>query len=187
MAIVLCNECNKEVSSGASVCPHCGQKLHRGCMNTFLLLLLCAIGFLAITGVVVHITESLAPKTTPTTDTAQKSEEDKKWGALNGVAMVLRAELRNPDSLRFSTVLQMSDGALCMVYRAQNGFGGMNVSRAVSIGEVAGVPLVLREESADPEDSADFRKAWNKECAEKTGIDRTSDMDIVMQVLNKNE
>jgi len=55
MALVICKECNKEVSSSASVCPHCGQKL-RG--SSLLLILVCMFGFLVVIGMIADSSES---------------------------------------------------------------------------------------------------------------------------------
>jgi hypothetical protein len=46
-------------------------------------------------------------------------------------AIVLRKQMRNPDSFKLASVLRFPDGAVCYEYRAQNGTGGMNVERAV--------------------------------------------------------
>jgi len=45
----------------------------------------------------------------------------------------LKTSLRNPDSFKLADygVLVMPNDAICFTYRAQNGFGGLNVEHAV--------------------------------------------------------
>ena len=45
-------------------------------------------------------------------------------GAMVGV---VKASLRNPDSLSVRQATVLANGTICMTYSAQNGFGGMNV------------------------------------------------------------
>ena len=184
MSIVQCRECAGGVSSEAQVCPHCGKQLYvpRGCLGNVAIVLLCLVGGFILLAILSGVIEG-----TKHTDPAEEAAKEKKWDDLDKAVIGLRAQLRNPDSLKFSEVLQMPDDAVCMHYRAQNGFGGMNVSRAVSLGNTGTIPVVALEETDDPEDSATFRSAWNRECAGKTGIDRMEDMTIAMEVLSKHE
>jgi hypothetical protein len=48
-------------------------------------------------------------------------------------AKQLRDSMRNPDSFKLSEALMMKDGAVCYEYRAQNGFGGMNLGQQCSL------------------------------------------------------
>ena len=67
-------------------------------------------------------------------------------------ARALKASLRNPDSLTFRSIGTNDDGGVvCITYRAQNGFGGMNLEH-----------VVFRD--GDPSQSA---AAWNRTCAHK--------------------
>lgn len=62
----------------------------------------------------------------------------------------IKEAARNPDSVTFSTVAVNEDATLvCVVYRAQNGFGGMN-QESVAF------------KNGSPKQSASF---WNKNCA----------------------
>lgn len=67
-------------------------------------------------------------------------------------------------AFKLSQVLIMGDGAVCYEYRAQNGFGGMNVGRAV---------MAPDGQFAVKEIGGKFYSLWNKECANKTGSDKT--------------
>ena len=44
-----------------------------------------------------------------------------------GAASMVKKSLRNPDSLKWEDIYSSPDGRkICLIYRAQNGFGGMN-------------------------------------------------------------
>jgi hypothetical protein len=69
--------------------------------------------------------------------------------------------LRNPDSYKLSTVAaNPKTGAICLEYRAQNGFGGMNVGR---------VAFRKGDTQMLGENNKGFTKIW-KECASKDAI-----------------
>jgi hypothetical protein len=64
-------------------------------------------------------------------------EKNKKVRELVTLATLatIRDGLRNPDSVKWSSVLADDTGkVVCVEYRAQNGFGGMNAAYAVSTG-----------------------------------------------------
>ena len=67
---------------------------------------------------------------------------------------LIKASLRNPDSLKVTKGIVTDDGVVCLEYRAQNGFGGMNAEFAVMDAK-----LVMHQTDA----------AWNKLCAGKSG------------------
>jgi hypothetical protein len=64
----------------------------------------------------------------------------------------------------------MPSGAVCIKYRAQNGFGGMNVGKAVQIGT-----------KFKTIDSEGFSEAWNRYCVGK-GIDIKSDVAMAFKL-----
>jgi hypothetical protein len=70
--------------------------------------------------------------------------------------------MRNPDSFKVSSVLVIGTETACYEYRAQNGFGGMNVGSAV---------LALRKNAFKTNEMNGFVQLWNKECAHKSGTD----------------
>lgn len=68
------------------------------------------------------------------------------------VAKTIKAALRNPDSVQWSGMLANDDASvICIEYRAQNGFGGLNLEH------VAYAKGKLQTSV----------QAWNKYCAEK--------------------
>jgi hypothetical protein len=80
--------------------------------------------------------------------------------------------MRNPKSFELVSVLAMPSGAVCYRYRAQNGFGGLNVEQA----------LLLKDGSRIKTSSMDgFRSAWAGGCAGKVGNDLKDDMQKLLQ------
>jgi hypothetical protein len=80
--------------------------------------------------------EQLAAETKERAAAAAKEAEQEKRSEENYAraatgAKILKSSMRNPDSFKLSEVLVMSDGSVCYEYRAQNGFGGINVEHAV--------------------------------------------------------
>lgn len=80
---------------------------------------------------------------------AATPEEEKKFHAVVGLMYAIKQNLRNPDSVVWENALVSRDGkAVCIQYRAQNGFGGM--ARQVAI---------VTDKSASENPSF-----WNKHC-----------------------
>ena len=108
---------------------------------------------------------------------AAKAASDKKFDETKIAALglsELRAAMRNPDSFQLSSIAVMPKGAVCYEYRAQNGFGGMNVENAVLAG------AVLKLHGSDG-----FASLWNRQCVGKTGRDITEDVRALMAVANR--
>lgn len=106
-----------------------------------------------------------SPASTPSAPAAapQQSIWDKQGAEAAGGALMIRRAMRNPDSFQLSTVLDMPGPVYCYEYRAQNGFGGLNVDHGVLKGETlkfTGVP--------------GFATIWNDDCVGKSGTDITS-------------
>ena len=67
-------------------------------------------------------------------------------------AATLQKAMRNPESFNLSSAILLKTGTVCYTYRAQNGFGGMNIENAVPKGRIL----------TNDED-------WNKTCANRLG------------------
>lgn len=76
------------------------------------------------------------------------------------IETILRKSMRNPDSFKMDSAIVPPSGAVCMEYRAQNGFGGMNQESAV----VTPAFKLLVQGTDDG-----FHTAWRKYCTGKTG------------------
>lgn len=96
-------------------------------------IVLIAVGAGCLASLPMILSGGPAPETAPVVAAPpQRSNEDfaKRLRALQMVEAV-KSSLRNPDSFTMSSVIYMKDGSICMSYRAQNGFGGMNVANSV--------------------------------------------------------
>lgn len=156
MSIVKCHECGKEVSDTAKACPHCGAAVKKkaGMLG---IIFVSLIGFAIFQSI---LSSSSAPPPVPKTN-AEKQRDSETEIAFQKVVVVLKSiqqSARNPDSIKWESILA-DDGAntICVEFRAQNGFGGINKEFAVyANGTLSQAPT-----------------AWNKHCANK----RFNDMD----------
>lgn len=147
MALIQCHECGTEVSTEAKTCPKCGAKPKKpaGLVSVLVVVLLgiAFVGAMSSGG-----GEGDAAHETPE-QTAQKEASTKRYSAATGISSILRASMRDPDSLKFETLLVSDDASVvCAQYRARNGFGGMN--REIFVSSEEG-------HSQEPD-------AWNKHC-----------------------
>lgn len=174
MALVACRECGKEISTEAKACPNCGAPQSytatpaqpppkKKGMSLFGKIFLIFFGLVVLIGALTSIQKGggAASNSSPQTSAAQAAEDAQVGRAQQGV-QVLKQVMRNPDSLKFSGVLLMSDGAICYTYRAQNGFGGTDIAYAV-----------MSPDGSNFKDSDEdgFTLLWNQECANKSGQD----------------
>jgi hypothetical protein len=103
-----------------------------------------------------------APPSTPEQIAAKKKQDEGIARAQAGAVMLKRA-MRDPDSFKLAQALVINGtGAVCYEYRARNGFGGMNVGHAV---------IAPDGKSFKTENDTGFHPLWNKECANKEGLD----------------
>lgn len=88
---------------------------------------------------------------------AIKAKENNRSAMAVLAVRAIKQNLRNPDSVKWGDVLANDDGsAVCIEYRAQNGYGGMNNEHVVFINGG------LHRDGA----------AWNKHCANKKLYDK---------------
>lgn len=170
MPLVNCRECKKEVSTEAKVCPSCGVKKPQpkakdmGIGSIFLVLLAgsCVAGPMLISHQKANDAAEEAAALTPAQlaakDAAKKAQAEKslkRTSAIAGTLTSMKAALRNPDSAIWEEMRANDDGSIvCLKYRAQNGFGGVNrESVAVVKGRIS--------KSAD---------VWNKNCAQSLEV-----------------
>jgi hypothetical protein len=154
------------VARNAKACPKCG---HRVSSLPAVAVIVTIIGIIAIYSANKSITTP-EPELSPAQQTAKNKAEAMFQRSVAG-AKQLRSSMRNPDSFKLSEAIVMNDGAVCYTYRAQNGFGGLNVGDAV----------LAPNGKFKSNDSPGYVTLWNKECANKTGTD---DADTVNVALN---
>jgi hypothetical protein len=102
------------------------------------------------------------PKKTPEQAAADERLGLAKVSAIFG-AQQLKKSMKDPESFELQSLIVMDDGAACYHFRAKNSFGGIFPSTAVLTprGHLFAKELV----------GNDFALVWNKECADKAGIE----------------
>ena len=172
MALVLCPECKHEVSERARACPQCGcplsevrTRVRRRDNGKFLIFLVASV---LVAAIVFEIKNRIAPQPTsssiitPEEDKAliegEKAERNRKFQLALAGALAVKSRLRNPNSLVIeSAFVVFSTDAVCLTYRAQNGFGGMDRAMAV---------LVVDKNIAAVGNDSKTIAVWNRECAD---------------------
>jgi hypothetical protein len=150
MAMTTCKECGKDISDTATSCPHCGYAKPKprqvsGCMTTFIIsgALLFAVSM---------CNTATAPKQQPKTpeQLTQEARKEEAFQKVVGAMAIIKKANRNPDSVVWENVLANDDASvICIEYRGQNGFGGMNKES---------IAFIKNKPTKDSKD-------WNKHCA----------------------
>jgi zinc-ribbon domain len=131
VALIKCKECGKEHSDDAKACPHCGYTRVKQVG-------IIGIAFALIVGVFIfHSVRGPSESDAPPKSQAQIAAESKKEAAFQMVVAamkVIRAANRNPESVKWESITANDDASvICIEYRGQNGFGGMNRENVVII------------------------------------------------------
>jgi hypothetical protein len=118
-----------------------------------------AVGFGVLIGLSAIIQVATGGTQSARSETPQEKQSKQRGYAAYLSAKALKAGLRNPGSLDFDEILANDDGSvICMTYRAQNGFGGMNLER-----------VVFKDGKA-----SQARTSWRANCANKMLFDVTN-------------
>jgi hypothetical protein len=177
-------KCGNDVARNAKACPKCGHRF-TGTFTKSLAVLFGIIVVMAIIGGALGggsgdsasttnaTNNPAAPPPSPEQRAAQEAarqkaaaDAQKKETAFQHAvagAKQLRESMRNPDSFKLTQVLVMGNGASCYEFRSQNGFGGVNVGQAA----------LSAKGRFRTSESDNFSPLWNRECANKTGEDKT--------------
>ena len=164
MAIINCGECGASVSTEAKVCPGCGANRRvfqrpAGARKPMSRLKKLGIAFGALFGLSAIIQIATGGSQNVQPETPEQKQSKARGYAAYLSAKALKAGLRNPGSLDFDEILANDDGSvICMTYRAQNGFGGMNLER-----------VVFRDGKP-----SQTRASWRANCANKMLFDVTN-------------
>lgn len=197
MAISTCRECKADVSTEAATCPHCGVPSPAPAKAKFNGCAIAVVAILAI-GLVGALFDLMTPKqsavqsnTPPDThagldqqaaaDPPPTPEQEERQAIIRMATMaaeLVHRNLRNPDSFKLHSVLVTEKGAVCYEYRAQNGFGGMNLEHGV-VDQKRSVFTIEGQE--------DFEPAWNRACRNKEGDDITSEVKQLLSSVAEKE
>jgi hypothetical protein len=160
--------CGNQVASNARFCPRCGKRF----THKFVKLLSWFFGIIIGFGILMAVISQNSP-TSPVSPAEQekKARDERQFQLAVSGAKQLKNAMRNPDSFKVSNALFMDNGVVCYEYRAQNGFGGMNVGRAVLTAKG-----MLKTNEIDG-----GTKLWNRECANKSGYDKTWEVNYAIR------
>jgi hypothetical protein len=102
--------------------------------------------------------------------TAKVDPEAKQLAVASAAMLQLRASMRDPRSFELAWAAAMPDGAICYLYRAHNGYGGMDEQGAI-----------LRQGSLQTTAAEAGKAAWNRECGNaKTGKEITAAVRVIL-------
>lgn len=160
MTLITCKDCKQEFSTDAKSCPNCGAKKPKSKKTSPLTWFVAIfLGIPVIMGIAQN--SSGIKNEVPKTAEEQKADEVVQRALLG--SRMLKSSMRDPDSYKLETAIVINDsGAVCYEYRANNGFGGVNIGSAVLSGD--GKSFKTHEMNG-------FEKLWNIECENKTGYD----------------
>ena len=159
MALIKCTECGKEISASAAACPNCGAK--PPAKTSKLTWIVGGVFAFVVVSCISTQNSSNAPSApaaasqTPeqiATAKARADAEEKEFQFAVMAAKLVRSSLKNPASFELVAANLVVGGALCIKYRATNGFGA-----------------VVTEEAAITRKLS--KGEWNKDCAGKSAAD----------------
>lgn len=172
MAMINCGECGTTVSTEAKVCPGCGasRKTFRrpaGSKTPMSWGKKIGIVFGTVFGIGL-VGGAMGGMSPPDPAARAAAAKEDKANAQRGAAAMLAAKalresLRNPDSLAWVYIRTDDDGnVVCLKYRAQNGFGGMNIGYVVyRDGFPSDTPSVFNKNCAHKKNMHDLTQVKN--------------------------
>jgi Na+-transporting methylmalonyl-CoA/oxaloacetate decarboxylase gamma subunit len=107
-----------------------------------------------------------SPKTSPekTAASAKYAAEMEQVSKAKKFVRAIKEMMRNPDSFKVEHIYVTADGAYCVTYRSQNGFGGMNQGAGVLTPD-------FKESKIDGMEN--FKKLWKRYCTSSGGREIT--------------
>lgn len=175
MALLACRECGKQISSEAPACPHCGAPRAiaappppsppqtSGCAKFALGLVIFVVAAMVIGNWQQRqkeregeaIKSAMTPEQRAAADraaaaeAAQKTRKEAGFRKVVAALLAIRDANRNPSSVTWDSIRANDDASLiCIEYRGQNGFGGMNKEFVVFVKDAPSQKVAM----------------WNKHC-----------------------
>ncbi len=167
MPMTICRECKSSVSDAAKICPACGIKRpgKRGSRSLWI------VGSIGAAIALFNLIPTPSPRPRTRIDVANDARRDADFEedqqAATG-AVLLRNSMRNPSKFDLSLVFIVDHEWFCYAYRAENGFGGMNLDRAVVHKE----QLLIEADATGP---------WMKHCKASKGRKDTDTVKLILQ------
>ena len=138
-------------------------------LNSWQVVLLAVIAFTGAVWIINNLPDTPAQP-------SQKAANEKRFEFAESSVLGLNRAMRDPDSLRVASAIMPDDETLCYVYRARNGFGGMNESFAIQDGAL----LRSRE-------SQGFDKKWEDLCVHRAGTQMAEELNYVLDQYRKRQ
>jgi hypothetical protein len=169
MALIKCEDCGRDVTRSAKVCPQCGAKVPK--KTSFLTWIIGAFLLAVVISAIVSNKNTTAPAVavsqdaslTPEQQGKNKPDNRKRDAQLQAaaLALTLKHAAKDPTAFELTSLTVKPDDAACYEYRAKHTFGAIFSGEAVL--STAG-KLYVKEHSVDL-----FAKTWNKECTVEGG------------------
>jgi hypothetical protein len=168
-----CSNCGRLLATGHKFCAGCGRPIAilpvKKKKTHPLVVFLVVVLFVGVLGEIIDaVTRSV--DTDPSSRAAEAENGERTARAAKG-AVMLRSAMRNSDSFQLASALFMSTGTVCYTYRAQNGFGGLDVGHAV----LTSTGLIKTGESDG------FPTLWNQKCAKKMGQETVNAVKVILE------
>lgn len=146
MSLMACHECKAQISSEASVCPHCGVKPEKKTsISTWIIggILLLAIGK--------SIFSASGTTSEHTAETKLDSVKEANFQKVVAAAAWAKSTSKDPLSFQLEYAGLTSSGTVCLEFRAKNSFNAVVLGRYVMSDSFSGDTVAL----------------WNKHCAKQ--------------------
>lgn len=153
MTLIKCKECGGEVSDEAKICPKCGARVPKA---------VGLLGWIFVIFVAVVVYQCTTRSNNPGSTTSSTSTTSKPdWAATAAVTLAKRIKdsAKNPESIEWSSVIYIQQGAsegegiYCIEFRGRNSFNAK----------------VIEHVAFKMTDAASVTVDWNKNCGGKEG------------------
>lgn len=133
--------------------------------------ILGTVAVLLILGSLGAIISGIKERSLSPTERENRDRESTRIAVAATIAREIKRSMRDPDSFTLSSVrlVEKSD-TICYVYRARNGFGGINVGHAI----LSSAGRFYTEESSG------FAPLWNRECAHKPSLEAADSVTFLL-------
>jgi RNA polymerase subunit RPABC4/transcription elongation factor Spt4 len=183
VALIVCTECNAQVSDQAKACPQCGAtkfkpRPPKPKTNWKLIAVVSFLGTIAVGIMFSQQNEERAAAETAKTpeqrakEAKAKSEELQQQTLAANAVKVLKTSMKDPTAFTGTAVYGGANGAACITYRAKNSYGAIFPGKAVAL--KSGTILI------EEKDRNRFVEAWNIACA-NGGPDFKVIVDLVLR------
>ncbi|MGE4299475.1 MAG: zinc-ribbon domain-containing protein [Desulfovibrionaceae bacterium] len=153
MALIKCHECKREVSTEATICPHCGaaikSKRKIGCLSLIAIVLF--LGWIGSSTDKKNDTSSgqvvKSQNARPETRKERIEKSFSAWdGSHRGLERLIKQAMNDPDSYEHVSTTYSDQGSELIVrttFRGKNAFGGVVINSVVARADLDGNVLEI--------------------------------------------